>query len=261
MQELLNVLYEVRGHVAYVTVRRPKAMNALNAATIAELKLVFQDAAEQPEVKGIILTGDGERAFVAGADINELAQISAIEGERFTRSGQALMDFIETCGKPVVAAVNGVALGGGCELAMACTLRIAVKEAIFGQPEVKLGVIPGFGGTQRLPRLVGKGRALQLILTGDPIDAAEAWRIGLVNELVDREKLIGRAEAILSRIAANAPVATRLSMAAVNSGLNVSLQAGLVIESAYFAVCASSADKGEGTAAFLGKRPAAFTGH
>jgi len=253
------IVYEKTGSTATITVSRPQAMNALNQATIAELIEAMTDARDDPGVKGVIVTGT-DKAFVAGADINELAVLDALTAERFTAVGQGLMTLIENLGKPVVAAVNGFALGGGCELAMACTIRIASEHAKFGQPEVKLGVIPGYGGTQRLARLVGKGRALHLILTGDIIDANDALRIGLVNLIVPGDALIARAQQIIDTIAANAPLATRLALEAVNRGLDAPLAEGLVIERAMFAVCASSEDKREGTAAFLAKRKAAFEG-
>jgi len=258
MPTLQNLLYEKKAGIAYVTLNRPKALNALSHATLDELRAVMEDARDDAAVRGVIVTGTGDKAFVAGADITEIASVSAIEAQAFTRSGQSTFDLIEHLGKPVIAAVNGFALGGGCELAMACTLRLATAHAKFGQPEVKLGVIPGFGGTQRLPRLVGKGRALQLILTADTIDAAEAYRIGLVNEVVDVDQLIARAEAILNRIAANAPIATRLALEAVNHGLEMSLSQGLVLESGLFAVSASTDDKREGTSAFIEKRSPKF---
>src|SRR5271169_1483515 len=181
---LENVLYEKKGSIAYVTLNRPKVLNALNTQTWGNLRMAFEAAREDAEVRGVILTGAGDKAFIAGADISELARLSAVEGEESSSNGQAVLNLVENLGKPVVAAINGFALGGGCETAMACTIRIASETAKFGQPEVKLGVLPGAGGTQRLPRLVGKGRALQLILTGGIISAAEAYRIGLVNEVV-----------------------------------------------------------------------------
>jgi enoyl-CoA hydratase len=255
-----NLMVETRDGIAYITVNRPNALNALNQHTLAELDQAFAQAKQDNGVHGVILTGGGDKAFVAGADIAEIASVSAVEAELFTRRGQRVMDAIEALGKPVIAAVNGYALGGGCELALACTLRLAVDTAKFGQPEVKLGVTPGFGGTQRLPRLVGKGHALQLILTGEPITASEAYRIGLVNELVPADRLIARAEEILSKIASNAPLAVRFSLEAVRLGLDGDLASGLSIESAYFAICASSEDKREGTSAFLQKRAPKFVG-
>ncbi len=256
-----NISYEKKGALGYLTIDRPKALNALSRETLAEIKSALEEARDDDIVRGLILTGAGNRAFVAGADITEIAAISAVEAAEFTRRGQSVLDLIENLGKPVIAAVNGFALGGGCEIAMACTLRLATENAKFGQPEVKLGVTPGFGGTQRLPRLVGKGRALQLILTAETIDAREAYRIGLVNEIVAPDQLLARAEEILRLINANAPLAVRLSIEAVNRGLDVAQAEGLVIESALFAVCASSQDKQEGTAAFLEKRAPRFSGH
>jgi len=253
------ILFEKKGSTACITVNRPQAMNALNKATIGELIEAMTNARNDPDVKGVIVTGAG-KAFVAGADINELARLDAQTAEQSTGVGQGLMSLVENLGKPVIAAVNGFALGGGCELAMACTIRIASEHAKFGQPEVKLGVIPGYGGTQRLPRLIGKGRALQLILTGQVIDATEALRVGLVNEVVPADALLVRAQEILDTIAANAPLATRLALEAVNGGLNAPLLEALLIERSMFAVCSSSADKREGTAAFLAKRKPDFQG-
>jgi enoyl-CoA hydratase len=260
MSDLQHLIHAVKGSIAYVTLNRPGALNALNQATLRELGQVFQRAKDDAAVGGVIVTGSGDKAFVAGADIGELAATDAVAAEAFTRHGQAVFNLIETLGKPVIAAINGFALGGGCELAMACTLRLAVPEAQFGQPETKLGVIPGFGGTQRLPRLVGKGRAMELILTAKTIDAAEACRIGLLNEVVPRERLIVRAEEVLRQILANAPVATRLAMQAVNTGLDGHVAEGLALESACFAICAATTDKQEGTQAFLEKRKPSFTG-
>ena len=255
-----NVLYEKRGAIAYVTVNRPKVLNALNGATWQELRTVFEDAQNDSAVRGVILTGSGDKAFIAGADIGDLAQASAIDAERSSRHGQQVLDLIENLGKPVVAAINGFALGGGCETAMACTIRIAVERAKFGQPEVKLGLLPGGGGTQRLPRLVGKGRALQLILSGGMIGAQEAYRIGLVNEVVPAADLIPRSEAILNEIVANAPLAVRYALDAVNKGMETSQGEGLALEASYFGLCAGTEDKKEGTSAFLQKRPAQFHG-
>jgi enoyl-CoA hydratase len=258
MSMLQNLTYEKKASIAYVTINRPRFLNALSRETIEELRSVIEDAGVDDAIRGVIVTGAGDKAFAAGADITEIASISAVQAETFTRRGQAALDLIEQLGKPVVAAVNGFALGGGCEVAMACTLRLATENAKFGQPEVKLGVIPGFGGTQRLPRLVGKGRALQIILTGETIDAKEAHRIGLVNEIVSADRLIARAEEILNQIAANAPLAVRLAMGAVHHGLDTGQAEGLALESAYFGVCASSDDKAEGTSAFLERRAPKF---
>jgi enoyl-CoA hydratase len=257
---LTNVLYEKRGAIAYVTVNRPKVLNALNSQTWQDLQTAFEDAQNDPAVRGVILTGSGDNAFIAGADISELAHATAIDAERSSRVGQGVLDLIENLGKPVIAAVNGFALGGGCETAMASTIRIAVEHAKLGQPEVKLGLLPGGGGTQRLPRLVGKGRALQLILSGGMISAQEAYRIGLVNEIVPAADLITRAEAILKEIAANAPIAVKYSLEAVNKGMDTSQGEGFALEASYFGLCAGTEDKKEGTSAFLEKRAPQFHG-
>jgi enoyl-CoA hydratase/carnithine racemase len=257
---LANVLYEKRGAIAYVTVNRPKMLNALNTPTWADLRTAFEDARDDEAVRGIILTGAGDKAFIAGADINELAHATALEAEESSRFGQKVLDLIENLGKPVVAAVNGFALGGGCETALACTMRIAVDGARFGQPEVKLGLLPGGGGTQRLPRLVGKARALQLILSGEMISAQEAYRIGLVNEVVPAADLNARAEAILKTIASNAPIAVKFALEAANKGAETSQSEGLLLEASYFGLCAATEDKKEGTTAFLEKRAPQFHG-
>jgi enoyl-CoA hydratase/carnithine racemase len=258
--KLENVVYDKRGPIAYVTLNRPKVMNALNKATINDLRAAFEDARDDSAVRGVILTGSGEKAFAAGADISEMSNYTAVEAEEGTRRGQGLTELIENLGKPVIAAVNGFALGGGCELAMSCSIRIAAESAKFGQPEVKLGVMPGYGGTQRLPRLVGKGRALKLILTGDIIDAAEAYRIGLVDELVPGVQLTERAEIVLKKIIANAPCSVKYALEAVNKGQETSVAEGLIIEASLFAVCASTDDKKEGMSAFLEKRAPKFQG-
>jgi enoyl-CoA hydratase len=255
-----NITYEVRGSIGYITLNRPKVMNALNRRTVEELNAAFHVAKDDETVKGIILTGSGEKAFIAGADIAELSAIDGDKAGEFSEKGQEVLSFIETLGKPVIAAVNGFALGGGCETAMACTIRVAAEHAKFGQPEVKLGIIPGYGGTQRLPRLVGKGRALQLILTGDLIDAHEALRIGLVNEVVPAEDLLSRCESILKQITANAPLAIRSSIQAVNEGVDTDLSSGLKIEAMYFALAAGTEDRKEGTSAFVQKRAPQFQG-
>jgi enoyl-CoA hydratase len=247
---LANVQYEKKGSIAYVTVNRPKVLNALNTPTWTDLRAAFEAAKADASTHGVILTGAGDKAFIAGADIGELAH----EAEESSRFGQGVLDLIENLGKPVIAAVNGFALGGGCETAMACTMRIAAEHARFGQPEVKLGLLPGGGGTQRLPRLVGKGRALQLILTGETISAQEAYRIGLVNEVVSAASLIERAETILKQIA------VKFSLEAANKGLETSQSEGLVLEASFFGVCAATEDKKEGTSAFLEKRPPQFRG-
>ena len=257
---LENVLYEKKDGIAYVTLNRPKVLNALNQRTWQDLRVAFEDARDDATVRGIILTGAGDKAFIAGADISEIAHITAVDAEQSSRYGQDVLTLIETLGKPVIAAVNGFALGGGCETAMACTIRVASEHARFGQPEVTLGIIPGGGGTQRLPRLVGKGRALQLILSGAMITAQEAYRIGLVNEVVPAMDLIPRAEAILKQIFANAPVAIRFSLEAVNRGLETSQAEGMALEASLFGLCAGTEDKDEGTQAFLQKRAAKFKG-
>jgi enoyl-CoA hydratase len=257
---LTNVLYEKKGAIAYVTVNRPKVLNALNTPTWKDLRAAFEDARDDTAVRGAILTGAGNKAFIAGADISELAHVAAFEAQQSSRFGQEVLDLIENLGKPVIAAVNGFALGGGCETAMACTIRIAVETAKFGQPEVTLGLVPGGGGTQRLPRLVGKGRAFQLILSGEMISTQEAFRIGLVNEVVPAADLITRAEAILNKIASNAPIAVKFALDAANKGLEMSQDEGLLLEASYFGLCAATEDKKEGTTAFLEKRAPQFRG-
>ena len=257
---LENLLYEKKGAIAYVTLNRPKVLNALNQATWENLRTAFEDARDDAAVRGVILTAAGDKAFIAGADISELATVSAVQAEEASRYGQDVLNLVENLGKPVIAAVNGYALGGGCETAMACTIRVATEHAKFGQPEVTLGLIPGGGGTQRLPRLVGKGRALQLILSGGMISAQEAYRIGLVNEVVPAADLITRAETILHQIFANAPIAVQYSLEAVNKGLETSLAEGLSLEAALFGLCAGTEDKKEGTQAFLQKRAPQFQG-
>ncbi len=257
---LENVLYEKKGAIAYVTLNRAKVLNALNRRTWEDLRTAFEDAREDSAIRGVILTGAGDKAFIAGADIGELSKVTAVEAESSSTFGQGVLNLIENLGKPVVAAINGFALGGGCETAMACTIRVAAENAKFGQPEVKLGILPGGGGTQRLPRLVGKGRALQLILSGEVISAQEAYRIGLVNEVVPAADLIARAEAILKQIFSNAPLAVKYSLEAVNKGLETSQTEGLSLEASYFGLCAGTEDKKEGTQAFLQKRAPQFQG-
>jgi enoyl-CoA hydratase/carnithine racemase len=257
---LANVQYEKKSSIAYVTVNRPKVLNALNTPTWTDLQAAFEDAKADGSVRGVILTGAGDKAFIAGADIGELAHVDAYDAEQSSRFGQRVLDLIENLGKPVIAAINGFALGGGCETAMACTMRIAAEHAKFGQPEVKLGLLPGGGGTQRLPRLVGKGRALQLILTGETISAQEAYRIGLVNEVVPAVGLIDRAETILRQIAGNAPIAVKFSLEAANKGMETSQSEGFALEASYFGICAATEDKKEGTSAFLEKRTPQFQG-
>jgi len=255
-----NLLYEKKGAIAYLILNRPKVLNALNQAVFAELKAAFEDVRDDAAVRGVILTGSGDKAFAAGADISEMSTSTGVQAEESTRHAQAVTELIENLGKPVIAAVNGFALGGGCELAMACTIRIAAETAKFGQPEVKLGIMPGAGGTQRLPRLIGKGRALQLILSGEIISAQEAYRIGLVNEVVPSANLISRSEAILNQINSNGPLGVKYSIDAVNKGLDGSVSEGLLIEASLFGICAGSEDKKEGTSAFLAKRAPNFQG-
>jgi len=260
MSDFQNIRFEKKNHVAYITVDRPKVLNALNMATMQELRQAFASVKDDAEVRVVILTGGGEKAFVAGADIGELSQHTPVSAKEYTHLGQAIIDAIENLGKPVIACVNGFALGGGCELAMSCTMRIASENAKFGQPEVKLGLIPGYGGTQRLPRLVGRGIAMQLVLTGEMISAQEAHRIGLVNEVVPAAELIPRAEAIAAKIIANAPRAVQYAMEAINRGLDLPLADGLFLEATLFGVVCATEDKNEGTKAFLEKRPAQFQG-
>jgi enoyl-CoA hydratase len=258
--DLENLRYELRPPLAVVTLDRPKVLNALNHRSMTELEQVFLDIQSNDAVRAVLITGAGEKAFVAGADIRELASLSALEGEQAATRGQRIFNLIENCGKPVIACINGFALGGGCELALACTLRIASTNARLGQPEVKIGIIPGYGGTQRLPRLIGKGAALKMILTGEVITAAEAWRLGLVDEVVEPDRLLARAEQLAQTIAAVAPLAIRGSMRAVNSGYDLPLASGLELEASLFGLSCSTSDKAEGTAAFLEKRAAAWAG-
>jgi enoyl-CoA hydratase len=258
--EFSNILVEKRAPIAVVTLNRPQVLNALNAALLAELELAVETLAADPEVRVLLLAGAGPKAFAAGADIGELAALDEANGRAYAQRGQALFRRIETLGKPVIACIHGFALGGGCELAMACTLRLASEDAKFGQPEVKLGVIAGFGGTQRLPRLVGRGAALKLLLTGAIIPASEAFRIGLVDEVVPAGELMARTEALALEIAGQAPVALQRTLLAVDRGLDVSLEDGLAEEARHFGHCCGTEDKAEGTAAFLAKRPAQWTG-
>ncbi len=256
MSEFQSIHFEKKNQIAYITIDRPKVLNALNMATMQELQIVFSAIKDHTDVRVVILTGAGEKAFVAGADIGELSQHSPVSAKEYTHRGQAIIDAIENLGKPVIACINGFALGGGCELALACTMRLASENAKLGQPEVKLGLIPGYGGTQRLPRLVGKGPAMQLLLTGEIINAQEAHRIGLVNEVLPAAELIPRAEAIAAKIIANAPLAVQYCIEAVNHGYDLTLAEGLFLEATLFGVCCSTEDKNEGTRAFLEKRPA-----
>src|SRR3954464_8073824 len=244
-----NIRFDRKDQIAYVTIDRPKVLNALNMATMGELVTIFTQLKDDREVRVVILTGAGEKSFVAGADIGELQKNNPVEAKEYTHRGQAVLNLIENLGKPVIACINGFALGGGCEMALACTMRLASENAKLGQPEVKLGIIPGYGGSQRLPRLVGKGLALQLVLTGEMITAQEAHRIGLVNEITTSAELIPRAEAIAQKIIANAPLAVQYAMEAVNKGMEMTLQEGLYLEAVLFGVACATEDKTEGTTA------------
>ena len=255
-----RVSYEATDGIATVTIAREEKLNALDAATVTELLRAFLMARGDRSVRAVILTGAGSKAFVAGADIAEMSSLSPDEARRYAERGQALTVLVESLNKPVIAAVNGFALGGGCELALACHIRVASENAKFGQPEVKLGLIPGFGGSQRLPRLVGRGRALELLLAGGMIAADEALRIGLVNRVVAPDALMATARELASQIAANAPLAIEYCMAAVASGLEMPLEEALRMEAALFGLCFATADMREGTSAFLEKRKADFKG-
>ena len=255
-----NVEISREGPVTVITIDRPKVLNALNARTIEELRDAMSDAARETAVRCVVLTGAGQKAFVAGADINELAEQSPVGGSAHARHGQSVLDLIEQLGKPVIAAINGYALGGGCELAMACTLRVAADTARLGQPEINLGIIPGYAGTQRLPRLVGKGRALELLLTGEAIVAEEAYRIGLVNRVVPADRLMVEVRALAVALAAKAPIAVRSIIDAVNDGLEMPLAQAMNHEAARFGLVASTEDMREGTRAFLEKRKPVFKG-
>src|SRR6186713_116491 len=255
-----NLLVERDGGVLTITINRPKVLNALNAATLAELDQEIAIARDDAAVKAIVLTGGGEKSFVAGADINELAVQTPVGGREHARHGQSLFDRIERLGKPVIAAVNGFALGGGCELAMACTMRIAADTAKFGQPEINLGLIPGYAGSQRLPRLVGRGRALELLLTGNQISAEEAHRIGLVNKVVPAASLQAEAKTLATLLASKAPVAVRYILEAVAGGLEMKFADAQDYEATLFGLVSTTEDMREGTKAFLEKRKAEFKG-
>jgi enoyl-CoA hydratase len=255
-----HLLVIVKDGVATLSVNRPEKLNALDDHVVSQLHQAAQFLAADELVRGIILTGAGAKAFIAGADIGELARQGVLEGRRRSLKGQAMLRAFETMGKPVIAAVNGYALGGGCELAMACHIRIASENARFGQPEVKLGITPGYGGTQRLPRIVGKGNALHLLLTGEQIDAAEALRIGLVSKVVPAEHLLAEADQMMRTILANGPIAVQLVMEAVDRGLEMTLEQGLALEADAFGIAAATEDMKEGLAAFLEKRRAKFQG-
>ena len=255
-----NLLIERDGAVAIVSLNRPKVLNALNTQTLTELASAMAAFKDDPGVGAIVLTGTGEKSFVAGADINELAALSPVAGQQHARHGQQIFDSIEQLGKPVIAAINGFALGGGCELAMACTLRIAADTARFGQPEINLGLIPGYAGSQRLPRLVGKGVALEILLTGDMIGAQRAYEIGLVNRVVPAAELMAEAKKLAHVLASKAPIAVRYILDAVNLGLDTPFAQGQYLETSLFGTIASSDDMREGTKAFLEKRKAVWQG-
>ena len=248
------------GAVAVVIINRPKVLNALNIATLDELAATMGQLQRDGTVRCVIITGAGEKSFIAGADINELAALTPTLAREHVRKGQAVLDLIEQLGKPVIAAINGYALGGGCELAMACTIRIAADTARLGQPEINLGTIPGFGGTQRLSRLIGAGRALELLLTGEPVGAAEALRLGLVNRVVPAADLLAEAHRLAAAIAAKAPVAVRYILEAVRGGVQLPLGEAQALEAALFGLAASTSDMREGTRAFLEKRAPEFKG-
>jgi len=255
-----NVKTEVRDGILFLTIERPKVLNALNAATVEEIYKVFADARDDNNVKAIIVTGGGEKAFVAGADINELAQKTPMTGKETSERGQFIFSFIERFPKPVIAAINGFALGGGCELALACHIRIASEKAQIGLPEVTLGIIPGYGGTQRMARLLGKAKALELICTGDRVGAAEAERIGLVNKVVPADQLMSAAEEMARKIMSRGPLAIRAAIEAVMSGSEMPMQEGQFLEATLFGLLCASEDTKEGMNAFLEKRPPQFKG-
>ena len=255
-----NLLFEKKDGIAYITFNRPKVLNALNRKTVEELRDALLDARNDSSVRVLILTGAGEKSFVAGADIGELAQRTPVDGKDFSLFGQSVFHLLEILGKPSICAINGFALGGGCELALSCTIRLASKTAKLGQPEVKLGISPGYGGTQRLTRLCGSGVAHELCLTGEMISAEEAQRIGLVNHVYEPGELLAAAEAMAKKIASNAPIAVRYTAEAITRGGDLPLSEGLALEAALFGLCCATEDMREGTRAFLEKRAARFQG-
>lgn len=260
MLKYVNLLFENTNGIGIITINRPKALNALNSSTMHELNELLDYLVQEPTVKVVIITGAGDKAFLAGADISEMQHMSIKEGRNWSKLGQAVFKKIEDLPQPVIAAVNGFALGGGCELAMACDIRIASDKAKFGQPEVSLGILPGFGGTQRLPRLVGKSMAMELLFSGDMIDAQTALRIGLVSKVVPGDELLSVAKALGEKIMACAPLAVQLCKSVVNVGLDVDLQSGISYEAEVFGMCFGTADQKEGMTAFIDKRKARFTG-
>jgi enoyl-CoA hydratase len=255
-----NLLYEKRDGIAFITFNRPKVLNALNRKTVEELREALLDARDDNSVRALILTGAGEKSFVAGADIGELSQRTPVDGKDFSLFGQSVFHLLETIGKPSICAINGFALGGGCELALCCSIRIASKTAKLGQPEVKLGILPGYGGSQRLTRLCGKGVAHELCLTGEMITAEEAQRTGLVNRIYEPAELLPAAEAMAKKIIANGPIAVKYTMEAIERGVEMPLEEGLFLEATLFGLLCASDDMREGTKAFLEKRPAQFKG-
>lgn len=260
MTDYSSLVISVEGGIGLVTINRPKALNALNSTVLNELAIAFDELADNTDVKVVILTGAGEKAFVAGADITEMKDMNTAQGKAFAEKGQGVFLKIQQFVKPVIAAVNGFALGGGCEIAMACDIRIASTKAKFGQPEVNLGIVPGFGGTQRMPRLIGSGMAKLLIYTGDMIDAQEALRVGLVQKVTVPEELIGEAKAIAGRIIAKSPVAVSMAKDAINRGVDMDITNAMQYEAYIFGTCFASEDQTEGMTAFVEKRKAAFTG-
>ena len=255
-----NLLVDTREQIATVTVNRPKVLNALNRKTVDELDACFRSLQHDADVRAVIITGAGEKAFIAGADVKELATYNPQEAKECSFRGQAVLNRIENLGKPVIAAINGYALGGGCELALACSLRLASQTARLGQPEVKLGITPGYGGSQRLPRLIGKGLALQMILSGEPVSADQALQWGLVNQVTPPDQLLSAAETMARKIIANPPLAVQYCLEAVGQGLNMSIDQGLFLESTLFGVSFATEDMREGTQAFLEKRVPRFAG-
>ena len=260
MSPLQNILFERQGAIGIVTINRPKVLNALNKETMRELKTLVEQIAVDQEIGVVIVTGSGDKSFVAGADITEMQPLSALEGRQWGKFSQGVFNALENLPQPVIAAVNGFALGGGCELAMSCDIRIASEKAKFGQPEVLLGVIPGFAGTQRLPRLIGKGRAKELLFTGKQIDAMEAYRIGLVNAVVPAEKLLDVAKEWANLILSRGMVAVQLCKSAVNEGMDMDFESGQAYEAEAFGLCFATEDQAEGMAAFVEKRAAIFRG-
>ncbi|HBP62753.1 MAG TPA: crotonase [Desulfosporosinus sp.] len=258
--EYKNLILEQNGAIAVLTINRPKALNALNADTLTELSTVFDELGRDSSVKAVILTGSGEKAFVAGADIAQMKELNGLEARRFAQLGQSTFRKLELLSQPVIAAINGFALGGGCELAMSCDIRLASETAKFGQPEVTLGLTAGFGGTQRLPRIVGTGVASELLFTGDIIDAQEAYRIGLVNHVYPSDKLLEEALKLANRIAGRAPVGVQLSKSAIQRGINMDLDSAQDYEAAVFALTFSTRDQKEGCSAFLERRKPVFEG-